>query len=367
MPLKSLVLHIGPMKTGTSSFQKSLMKAKQQFSDNSIWVPKMTSIGGHFSILREIIGPSNFDTEYRWSKTEISISSVQKSMGKYNSETLILSSEGFGIAKISDHVSALIQALNPERLKILFTLREPISWINSLQAERIHTGIGPESIKTFTEAKQQLFDWLEFFCEYSLGKWAECPHSTQLVIGVMSDNNLMDVYQEMLGLNVSLPRISVQRSRLENSRLRVLMALNQMEIAGGNDAELVTQYERRNVIRQVESSFKEYTFSDKNTEKLDPRIALETHKQFQEIINRLKLRANQIVGNFDFFDTFLDNNDAEVLRNPTPEVQEVAKKIFSLAFTQSVVNSTVMWSELQRLKSISISSSITDGVQLNHS
>jgi hypothetical protein len=353
MPPKSLILHIGPMKTGSSSFQASLMKAKKQFSANSIWVPTMTPTGGHFAILREIIGPSSFDTKYPWSKNKISISSVQKSMDKYNSDTLILSAEAFGIDKLSNHVSALIQALNPERLVILLALRDPISWINSLQAENIDTAIGPESIASFTETKQQLFDWLEFFCDYSLGKWAESPPSTEFVIGVNSDNNLMDMYQEMLGLNVSLPRVPICRSRIKNSRLRVLLALNQMEIAGGNDVELMYQYEKRNLVRKVEAKFTSYTFLEKNTELLDPQIALETHKQFQEVFNRLKLRANRIVGNFDFFNTLIDNNNTAVLQATTPEVQEVATRIFSLAFTQSVSDSKLMWLELERRKSIS--------------
>jgi hypothetical protein len=353
MPLKSLILHIGPMKTGTSSFQKSLMKAKQQFSANSIWVPKLSLAGGHFSILREIVGPSSFDSEYPWFETKISISSVKKSMVKYNSETLILSSEGFVIDKVGDNVTALIHALNPERLKILLTLREPISWINSLQAENILTGIGPVSIESFTETKTHLHDWLEFFCDYSLGKWADGPHSTQLVIGVISDNNLMDMYQEMLGLKVSLPRVAIQRSRQESSRLRVLKALNQMELAGCNDVQILTQYERRNQIRYVESGYNNYTFLEKNTDQLDPRIAIETRKQFQKVFNRLKLRANQIVGNFDFFDTLIDNKDVEVLQDTTPEVQEVATKIFSLAFAQTVEKNSIMWSAIQQQNKVS--------------
>lgn len=178
--MRTLLLHIGTMKTGSTSIQACLMSSTQELRKHNIYYfPTMNHNNFSFSPLFKAAPESNYD----WKKNYGTENVIQKTQqlkkqwidlwGTFDEGTAVVSSETLSFYSFED-VERLYKFVAPlfDEVRVIIYFRDPGKYITSMLQQDIKNGYTP-SDKTFLEYyqgrvvsiqyKEQLSRWIKIF------------------------------------------------------------------------------------------------------------------------------------------------------------------------------------------------------------
>lgn len=222
LPANSVLIHIGPHKTGTTSIQGKLAAARQEMRTHGVVYPGPGP--AHHTQVRALIEqPEGFAEDQRpldikgWKR-------LVRIVGRHE-DTVVLSSEFFSYCTAADR-ARLIEQIDPGRIHLLLAARNPGSlalsgWQQSVSSgnalslvdwleeafRRDRPGVGGSDFWARLDAAQLVANWSEFIN----------PSQIHVVIINESDHGLIPATFEQLlnlptGLIANQPVIAHNRS-----------------------------------------------------------------------------------------------------------------------------------------------------------
>lgn len=167
---KSVFLHVGPHKTGSSYIQKFLFENRKQLENSGFIYPDLSNQMGEGH--HEIAKPGFIETESKAYFQNLSNKYLGKDM------SLILSAENF-IRLDEDHYNLLKDNLCCEDIKVVFFVRLPSAVLKSLWSERIKHG--------------NLDSQHEFYLPHF-----HDPYSSQILNPMIYYNKLINVFDNVM-------------------------------------------------------------------------------------------------------------------------------------------------------------------------
>ena len=173
---KTIFLHIGLPKTGTTYLQCQIQTNRDKLRDNGIFVPQTGQlVGRDHNLLALALQPE------RWDQFPIPVSASLPSLwhdllaeiDNCGCPTILITSEAFSWElKTPDQIKSVRDYLVNYDVKIVLCEREPYGFISSMYGHMLRTGRGPYSLESFVlefpyywSASSQKKRWGEFFGE----------------------------------------------------------------------------------------------------------------------------------------------------------------------------------------------------------
>ncbi len=150
---KTIILHIGLPKTGTTYLQCQIQANRDKFKSKGIYVPKTGQlVGRDHNLLALVMQPE------RWNQFPADIStSLSGLWDRFLEEidhcgcpTILVTSEAFSWElKTTDQIKSVRDYLVDYDVKIVFCERDPYDFIPSIYGQLIRTGRGPYKLDSF--------------------------------------------------------------------------------------------------------------------------------------------------------------------------------------------------------------------------
>lgn len=135
--MKTIYLHIGPAKTGTTTIQQSLHDNEQLLSSIGYAIPRTGQVSpgqaGHHNLAWELNGNEHFNPKYGvWAE-------LIKELEGITHEKIILSAEGFSLYT-PEKIQLLKELLQNYSVNVILYLRRQDFWLQSMWAEKLKKG-----------------------------------------------------------------------------------------------------------------------------------------------------------------------------------------------------------------------------------
>lgn len=149
---RSLILHIGPPKTGTTTLQSALEASRAALALEGILLPlaEGSSPAQHTPILREVIGDDAFETHCAWSQDTLSLQATLDQWHRSGAPSLLLSSENL-VNSSHDWLGKLLDSVAADKCVVVMGVRSPLHWCRSWHSQDVKAGLGEESTVTADE------------------------------------------------------------------------------------------------------------------------------------------------------------------------------------------------------------------------
>jgi len=139
MPTKSVYLHIGTHKTGSTSIQRFLARADEVLAEQGILYPEAgrpdtnwsTQYGQH-ELYWSIVGKRGIGDEQVWDN-------LRREMEEHPDQRVVISAEGFEECT-SDEIGRIVNHLESHPIRIIVYLRPPLQFLRSAYAQRVKSG-----------------------------------------------------------------------------------------------------------------------------------------------------------------------------------------------------------------------------------
>lgn len=246
MSTQSVILHVGPHKTGSTYLQYRLTRARPELAEYGIAYPDVGfAVFGHHGLVDHLRSERGFGAEAVTPKAIVAAAEAQT--------TTVLSSENFVFLRL-EHLRKLKELLPHHRFEVVFFIRRMSDIWPSHWQEVIKHG----SDLTFLEylgviaGWQRGFDRLQVDAAFQLGKFAEVFGRESLRI-ICYDNVLAErgdifvfFWQQVLGLDA--PRTDTDQERMNLSlppwNIDVLRNLNELYMArtGGRVGSIIRSH-----------------------------------------------------------------------------------------------------------------------------
>jgi hypothetical protein len=229
--IDELLLHIGPIKTATTSIQEALAATAKEQAALGTFIPlaRGSTPGQHAPILRELVGDAEYRNRYSFSQDEISLAETMRAAADAGCTRLLISAEQFAAPDATEDVYRLLDAIGPRRFVVLRIVRPVAHWLLSVYAQFIKYGLSELS----TWPVGPFADW---FAEAvlpasvsAIERWRDGPWSTSVRTMFLPPTIRFDVtgmFARVAELPVPLGARKSANERLGPCDLRVLQALN---------------------------------------------------------------------------------------------------------------------------------------------
>lgn len=197
MILKTVYIHIGVGKTGTSSIQKSLFDHKSDLINNSILYP-LTGITGYAHHHLALVGAERLNSfslnTFACLRAEILAS---------NASSIVISSENFSYCSPS-YIEDVLGQLDGFNVKIIFMARHCVPFFYSSYLEWFKTKRIIESPEDFFSNNVNSFDMLQ-----RIKPWSNFISNDNIIVNVYDKKIRPDIVKFFYSiLNTSIPSIS---------------------------------------------------------------------------------------------------------------------------------------------------------------
>jgi hypothetical protein len=223
-----LVVHLGPAKVFSTSIQDALAKNREALLKHGVYVPLASggSPGHHIPIIRELIGEGSYRAHAELSLDTLSFSQVTREFGESRSGTLLLSSERF-ITPTHDHLTRLLNSIEPEKTLLVMGVRPPLTWFGSWYSQKIKGGTSPVSALS---QRESLAYFIGVYLRHYLTTFQrllEADSSIQLsTFSLSRGSDLGSVFSKASELPIVLGEVGHLNERAKLCELRVLHHIN---------------------------------------------------------------------------------------------------------------------------------------------
>lgn len=206
----SVLLHIGPHKTGTTSIQRKLAAARRELGEHGITYPGRH--GAHHVEARAFLGrPEGFSGDGPPLKIEAWNRLAR--IARETAGTVVLSSEFFSWSSAADR-TRLVEEIGGERVHLLLAARNPGALALSNWQQSVRSG-NPASISEWLEARFSREQpgvggsnfWATADAAEMVADWSDVvdPSRIHVVIVDESDHGLIPAtFEQLLGLPAGL-------------------------------------------------------------------------------------------------------------------------------------------------------------------
>lgn len=170
--MKTVFLHIGTNKTGTTSIQKQLTLHHQSLKKQGILYPSSGQAGGVHYPLSWGLGLGHPPTGYKHSPEHWS--NVVNEIKQTDCQKIILSSECFIMLRNKMHAEIIKDYLSDFNVKIVVYIRRQDKYLESVYSQAVKMGAEvPANIMDFYHNTKPTFNYLQVLRPWSevFGKW----------------------------------------------------------------------------------------------------------------------------------------------------------------------------------------------------
>lgn len=194
---RTIFLHIGFGKTGTTSIQKTLLTNRDLLLKRRILYPRTGIVdGGHHELA--LVGVEEFSVSLRELYQDL-INEIESS----DAEQILISSENFCFMK-EEYINSIFSFLNNYNIKIIFYIRNQADLIKSSYLQWIKVGASPvyKNINEFWRAHKNSFIFQNRLIPYI----AHCERESFNIQIFDKETTGNDVVQHFLKNNLSIER-----------------------------------------------------------------------------------------------------------------------------------------------------------------
>lgn len=148
--MKTVYLHIGTHKTGSTSIQRFLAEAEDALAEQGILYPKAgrpdtdwSDQYGQHELYWSIVGKRGIEDEQAWND-------LRREIDEHPGRRVVVSAEGFE-ACTSDEIQRIVAHLNPYPIHVIVYLRRPMQFLRSDYKQRVKMGTCSDSFVQFVE------------------------------------------------------------------------------------------------------------------------------------------------------------------------------------------------------------------------
>ena len=287
--MKTIYIHIGIGKTGTSSVQEFFFNNREEFARQGVYYP-LTGIAEYahhgLALFQSPEMPEGVEALYKNLKREISLSSAN---------SVFISSEQFCFLK-KPYVSKVKEMFSEFPVKIIFYVRDQCKLIESTYLEWQKAGLDYKgSIENFYNQEKKAFDFtlrLQFWIEEFGAENIVVRVYDKRIIGDDTCHDVMKLLKLETNNNITGRNIRSNPSLLpEFSNLLCIL-----------DQEKIQLAHRRQIIHELLALSK--TFKSASTVRLIPLELREQIKKFYKLSNQAIAKQ------------FLNEEESKILLNP---------------------------------------------------
>lgn len=190
--MKTIYLHIGTHKTGSTSIQRFLAQAANALAEEGVIYPETgrpdtdwSNQYGQHQLAWSLVGKKGVTEELIWDE-------LAREINHCPASKILISAEGFGRCT-SDQIQRLISHFDPYPIQVLVYLRPPLSFLESAYAQRVKMG-------TYSDQFVRFVDEMTPRCDYAdlVARWDQFDQ----VLSV--DIRLFDKVKNEPGLEASI-------------------------------------------------------------------------------------------------------------------------------------------------------------------
>jgi len=240
--IDELILHIGPVKTATTSIQQALAASAAEQRRWGTFIPLATGTepAQHLPILREIVGDTEYRNRYGFSQDVLSLDDTLREATAAGCDRILISAEQFGEPSSADDVLALLQAIRPKRVAVLQAARPASDWTLSVYAQHITYGLSEPSTWPIERFAKWFATYLLPGSTTAVDRWRSGPWRLSLRTMFLAPSGAGDVgtmFQSLAKLPAPLAAGTRANERLDPCQLHFLQALNLMTFNSGAPVE----------------------------------------------------------------------------------------------------------------------------------
>lgn len=182
--MKTLILHIGTMKTGTSTIQRFLSQNRDLLMQQGISYPGERD--AHHNIAREIHIP----LEYR--KDLFGVSDLIRAARRYPAQTILISAEGlalFSAEEVMEFIKRISKRVKVE-IRVVVYLRRQDLWLQSCWLEELKTGFHNLSFVDWIREN----DYRAYRTDYKalLNRWSRVVGKENITVRVFETSQMIN-------------------------------------------------------------------------------------------------------------------------------------------------------------------------------
>lgn len=346
--LKKLFLHVGPHKTASTSLQELFADNRERLMSSGILYPLADSEhrGQHWPIVRDLATDEEL-SEIDYFGGEMSLEQIQNEIQTTGLETLLMSSEAFANRNVN-WILRLVDALEPTEVELLFSLREPSTWVESIQAQKLNSNLW-EHAHSEDFLDHLLTEGLPLI--YSRIAEALESDSVQLTLIHMENGRGLSIeknYSMALGLDFDLPETTPLNARLKPCVLKLLGAFHQILESNKLDSRLVGHF-MHYLIPQVSEILGGHRCSIDCLEEISESKSAKVVSGVLQWQAELEVLSSRVIGMPEPCNAVGKRSLALV---PEPSDADFARvlKQFPKAYKDLMVVAIRIWDELQLLK-----------------
>lgn len=189
--VKTVYLHIGTPKTGSTSIQRFLARADEELAEQGTLYPEAgrpdtdwSDQYGQHELYWSIAGKRGVEDEKVWRK-------LRQEVDEFSGRRVVISAEGFGGCR-SGEIRRVAAHLAPHPIHVVVYLRPPIQFLRSTYKQCVKTGTFCDSFAQFVEEMVPQCNYLDL-----VSRWQRCDAVESL------DIQLFDKVKEAPGLEAS--------------------------------------------------------------------------------------------------------------------------------------------------------------------
>jgi len=279
---KTIYLHIGFGKTGTTSIQQMYYESRNKLLQNKILYPQVGLLQyGHHMLAK--LGQESMSNEVQDRYLEL-LKEIEENQPK----TIILSSENFIFMK-PQYIQEISELLKNFDVKIIFYIRKQTSLIESTYMEWLKTGKSQyPSIEEFYNIHKQSFDFLQ-----KIQPWIDYFGKEQIISRLFDKkiigNNVCTDILNITDIDPSIANLdNYSNQSLPNMFVDLVHSIDKSNISSKQREEIITELLNLSSLCKVKSDL--FTLEQQN----------EIKYQYQ-------------ASNDKFSDAFLSNFEKEIL------------------------------------------------------
>ena len=160
---KSIFVHMGPHKTGSTAIQKTLLMLSATLKEHDAF----------FLHNKEIHEASLLLSSERFDEAEAKLTNIGRQISNLNESRILLSQEDFSgeligrtrrraiYPRLTKNMRIIMRSLKPHRVKFIFFIREEESWLKSCYHQHLKHQTLFSSFQSFKEHYDLNFSWKE--------------------------------------------------------------------------------------------------------------------------------------------------------------------------------------------------------------
>jgi len=249
-PLKTVYLHIGTHKTGTTSIQRFLARADDALDRQGILYPETgrpeTSCSdqyGHHKLYWSMVGKRGISGDQVWSE-------LKEEVAQHPEHSIVLSAEGFSVIK-ERKVRQVLEYINVRPLHVVVYIRHPVQLLKSAYKQRIKSGTYRNTFVRFVRQMSHLCDYLGLVSRWEQSDGVESVN-IRIFDKVKKNPGLEASFADTVGIDFEKVRAFVDspaNTSPPDDRVQVVRWINAAETLGkeGGVWQALTSRARSNV------------------------------------------------------------------------------------------------------------------------